>query len=156
MAQSPTSTAKGNTTSPICSEPKSSPLVIDEATYSRLVALTYQHLSTTLLKSSHSLDDVRAILFLACWALVSSEDTCGPPNRWVLVGHAGRIGRSIGLDRLAGELGSVTPSWPKADQYEAKRDQLDAIKTDYALRSVEALLVFLSLLSNLSRVVTVC
>ncbi|EGG11004.1 uncharacterized protein MELLADRAFT_60009 [Melampsora larici-populina 98AG31] len=124
----------------------SSKVIVDETTYSRLVGLTYQHLSSTLLKPSHSLDDVRAILFLACWALVSNEDPVGAPNRWVLVGHAGRIGRSIGLDRVVGDMMSNLASngngdsWNSPDQQDLKRDQLDAIKTDYTMRSIEAFL----------------
>jgi len=117
-----------------------SQVTIDEATYSRLVALAHQHLSTTLLKATHSLEDVRAILFLACWALVSNEDPNGAPNRWVLIGHAGRIGRSIGLDRCATELRACGNIWSNPELHETRRAQLDAVKTDHALQSVETIL----------------
>lgn len=131
---------------PLAGADSSSKVIVDETTYGRLVGLTYQHLASTLLKPSHSLDDVRAILFLACWALVSNEDPVGAPNRWVLVGHAGRIGRSIGLDRVVGDMMSNLAttdngdSWNSADQQDLKRDQLDAVKTDYTMRSIEAFL----------------
>lgn len=117
-----------------------SQVTIDESTYNRLVALSHQHLSATLLKSSHTLEDVRAILFLACWALVSSEESTGAPNRWVLIGHAGRIARSIGLDRCASELQGCIGIWNNPDIHEARREQLDAIKTDEALRAIETIL----------------
>lgn len=117
-----------------------SQVTIDEATYSHLVALAHQHLSATLLKATHSLEDVRAILFLACWALVSNEDPNGAPNRWVLIGHAGRIGRSIGLDRCAAELRACGNIWSNPELHETRRAQLDAIKTDHALQAMETIL----------------
>ncbi|KNZ48316.1 hypothetical protein VP01_575g4 [Puccinia sorghi] len=117
-----------------------SQVTIDEATYTRLVSLAHQHLSATLLKATHSLEDVRAILFLACWALVSTEDPNGAPNRWVLIGHAGRIARSIGLDRCATELRACGNIWSNPEFHETRRAQLDAVKTDHALQSVETIL----------------
>ncbi|EFP80415.2 uncharacterized protein PGTG_06371 [Puccinia graminis f. sp. tritici CRL 75-36-700-3] len=117
-----------------------SQVTIDEATYARLVTLAHQHLSNTLLKATHSLEDVRAILFLACWALVSNEDPNGAPNRWVLIGHAGRIGRSIGLDRCTSELRGSSDIWNNPELHETRRVQLDAIKTDHALQAIETIL----------------
>ncbi|KAI8453810.1 hypothetical protein BY996DRAFT_2530902 [Phakopsora pachyrhizi] len=113
---------------------------IDEQSYARLVALAYRHLSGTLLKSSHSVDDVRAILFLACWALVANEDPVGPPNRWVLIGHASRIARAISLDRCAVDPSAAHGSWNNPEFQEAKREQLDIAKTDQLCRSIETIL----------------
>ncbi|KAH9448377.1 hypothetical protein Pst134EA_027689 [Puccinia striiformis f. sp. tritici] len=117
-----------------------SQVTIDDATYARLVALAHQHLSATLLKANHNIEDVRAILFLACWALVSNEDPSGAPHRWVLIGHAGRIGRSIGLDRCAAELRGSNGIWNNPELHATRRSQLDAIKTDHALQAIETIL----------------
>ncbi|POW10172.1 hypothetical protein PSHT_08843, partial [Puccinia striiformis] len=116
-----------------------SQVTIDDATYARLVALAHQHLSATLLKANHNIEDVRAILFLACWALVSNEDPSGAPHRWVLIGHAGRIGRSIGLDRCAAELRGSNGIWNNPELHATRRSQLDAIKTDHALQAIETI-----------------
>ncbi|WAR62905.1 hypothetical protein PtB15_15B493 [Puccinia triticina] len=117
-----------------------SQITIDETTYARLVALAHQHLSITLLRSMNSLEDVRAILFLACWALVSNEDPSGAPNRWVLIGHAGRIGRTIGLHRLESELRTTSNLWNNPELHEHRRNQLDAVKANHALQAVETIL----------------
>jgi hypothetical protein len=57
----------------------------------------------------------------------------------VLIGHAGRIGRSIGLDRCTSELRGSNDIWNNPELHETRRVQLDAIKTDHALQAIETM-----------------
>ncbi|MBW0486786.1 hypothetical protein O181_026501 [Austropuccinia psidii MF-1] len=137
---SPTNANNSNQTVPSHDTEFSS--VVDDSTYVRLVALAYRHLSATLLKPMHTLEDVQAILFLSCWALVSNEDPSGAPNRWVLIGHASRISRYIGLERCAQDLRAAGTDaiWSNQALHEARREQLDAAKTDQAIKAYETIL----------------
>jgi hypothetical protein len=79
------------------------------------------HLAHTLLRKKHTLEDVQAILLLAAWGLRSGGNG---PDGWVLTGHAARVSRRLGIDRVVRQAVAAIQS--KGSHVEAPVDEVDA------------------------------
>ncbi|WWD16207.1 hypothetical protein CI109_100633 [Kwoniella shandongensis] len=94
---------------------------LDPSIPARLVNLAEAHLGNTLLRKQHALSDVQAVLLLAAWGLQSGGRG---PDAWVVTGHAARIARRLGVQKVLGQAAEMakvtkpgTEGWDKLDAF---------------------------------------